>query len=291
MEFGINLFGGDPAQWPALVKRADELGYDVVWMSYHLITPLEWQSRYPHHESGRPGPYNPQTPFVDPWVAFGHFAAITERIKFGTGVYILPLVNPFVTARAVASAQLYSGGRLLFGIGSGWMAEEFQAVGENYSNRAARMDEILDILQELWSGQPVGHDGKFYQFEPVLFTPKPSTRIPIIFGGEAEPALRRAALRGDGWRSIGPYDRTLATIRRLKVLREEAGRGHIPFQIWGSAPGDPTLENLRRCQEDGISHVTVALWPFDVPMTLQEKLASLTRYAEETMIRAKSELS
>lgn len=289
MEFAINLFGGDPAQWPALVKRADELGYDSVWMPYHLITPMEWQSRYPHHESGRPGPYNPHTPFVDPWVAFGHFAAITKRIKFGTGVYILPLVNPFVTARAAASAHLFSGGRLLLGVGSGWMAEEFGVVGEEYANRAARMEEILDILPLLWSGQPVSYDGEFYSFEPVLFTPAPSTPIPIIFGGEAEPALRRAAQRGDGWRSIGPYDRTLATIQRLRELREEAGRTHLPFQIWAGCPGEPTLENLAQCHQDGIDNVSVNIWPPDTTTTLDEKLASLERFAEGAMIRARSE--
>ena len=198
MDISITIFGGNPAHLAPMVRRADELGYDTVWIGDHLVTPLAYAHNYPHDKSGKPG-YTEETPIMDPFVSIGYLAAMTKRIKFGTGVYILPLRHPFVTARSVVSAHYYAGGRLIFGIGTGWMEEEFKSAGEQFAHRGKRMDEILDILELLWSGKPVEHHGKFYDFPTVQFTPAPASRIPLVFGGKTDVALRRTAQRGDGW--------------------------------------------------------------------------------------------
>ncbi len=277
----MSLFGDPPNEWLRIVKRADELGYHAVWLSDHLITPMEYRSRYPYHESGRAS-YSPDTPLMDPWVAISHLAAVTTRIKLGTGVYILPLRNPFVTARAVATAHYLSGGRVLFGVGSGWMAEEFEAVGEDFSNRGRRMDEILDILTLLWSGKSVDHRGKFWRFQPVRFSPAPTSGIPIIMGGESERALGRAAYRGDGWYGLSGLERSLEIVRRLARLRDEAGRGDLPFQIWIRCLDEPTVDNVRRHQDAGITRLAISLWPRQA-ITVDQKLEALERFAEQVM--------
>src|SRR5438552_13802002 len=156
MPASLNLFGLPPAEYAPLVVRAEELGFEAIWLADHLITPLEYAATYPYDDSGRPS-YRPETPLADVWVTLGHLAALTKNIRLGTGVYILPLRNPFVTARAAMWAQSLSGGRLLFGVGTGWQREEFEVVGEQFDRRGARMDEILAIFEKLWSGGPVAH--------------------------------------------------------------------------------------------------------------------------------------
>lgn len=281
MQFSFNLFGGQAEHWAPLVKRADELGFDAVWVSDHLITPMDYSSRYPYDPSGK-APYSPDTPLLDPLLTIAHLAAVTERIKLGTGVYILPLRNPFVTARAVATAQYYSKGRVLFGVGAGWLGEEFEAVGENFDQRGKRMDEILEVLKTLWTGEPVSFKGEFFEFHEVQFSPTPDP-IPIIFGGDTKSALRRAARVGDGW--YGPnctMEETLATVKKLNELREEAGRADKPFQFWSRCYGKPTLDNVKRYQEAGLDSLTLSPWPREA-VTLDQRIEALERLAEDVV--------
>jgi probable F420-dependent oxidoreductase len=278
VHFSFNLFGGDPRDWPALVIRAEELGYSAVWVSDHLITPTSYDSRYPYDDSGK-APFAPDTALVDPWVAIGHLAAVTSRIQLATGVYILPLRNAFVTARAVATCQYLSRGRVLFGIGTGWMAEEYAAIGEEFDNRGERMDEILEVLSVLWKGEPVEFNGKYHSFGPVLFSPRPEPAVPLIFGGVTGPALRRAARHGAGW--YGPntdLEETLAVVNKLKGMLKRAGRNSDDFQFWSRCFGRPTLENVTRYREAGIDRLTISAWPREA-ITLDQKLEAMEQLA------------
>lgn len=279
MKFAITLFAGNPEHWPAIVQRADALGFHSVWLADHLITPMQWSSEYPYREGG-PG-YGPDAPIMDTWVTIGHLAGVTKRIMLGSGVFVLPMRNPIATARAVATAQYFSKGRILFGIGTGWLAEEFEAVGEDFKTRGKRTDEIVEILTRLWSGEEVSHSGTFYRFNPVKFSPKPSPHIPLIFGGTTDAALRRTALHGDGWFAPSrPLDEIMAAIRKLEGLRRNAGRDKLPFQTWVRCYSDPTIENIKQHEAEGVRNLTV---PIVLGETLQQKLDALEKFAHDVM--------
>jgi probable F420-dependent oxidoreductase len=233
VRLSLNMFGLPMHTYGPLAQAAERSGYDTVWLSDHLVTPVDWEAVYPNSPTGRPGNYGVATPLADVWSMLGYLAALTGRIRLATGVYILPLRNPFVTARAAATVQAVSGGRFLFGIGAGWMREEFDAVGEDFDSRGARMDEIVAILHQLWSGEPVSHRGEHYAFDTVQLTPGASPAPPIVVGGLTAPALRRAARIGDGW--FGPaatLDEAQHARATIAAERRRLGRDHLPFDHW-----------------------------------------------------------
>jgi probable F420-dependent oxidoreductase len=233
VRLSLNVFGLPLHSYAILAEAAERSGYDSLWLSDHLIAPVEWAPVYPYDSTGRPGAYGVNTPLTDVWVTLGLLAGATSRIRLATGVYILPMRNPFVTAKCAATVQGLSGGRFLFGVGSGWMREEFAAVGEDFDSRGARMDEIVAILRKLWSGEPVSHQGEHYNFEAVQMNPAAEPAPPIIVGGLTPPALRRAARIGDGW--FGPaatLEAAAAARETIEAERRRLGRDGLPFQYW-----------------------------------------------------------
>src|ERR1700754_4178075 len=229
MRFSMQLFGLAAEDYLPLVVRAEELGLECVWLAGHVVTPLDFEKKYPYAASGDPG-FRPETPLTDVAVTLGYLAARTTRIRLGTGVFVLPMRNPFHVARSWAALQNLSGGRAVFGVAAGWMREEFEAVGVDFAERGARTDEMLDVLALLWSGEPVEFHGRHIDFGPVHFAGAPTAPIPLVFGGHAVPALRRAAARGSGW--FGPnldLAGTLALTSRIDRLRAERGRADEPF--------------------------------------------------------------
>jgi len=233
MRLSLNLFGQPLDAYAPLAVAAERSGFEAVWLSDHLVTPVEWDPVYPYSSSGRPGSYDGATPLADVWSMLGYLACATSTVMLGTGVYILPLRNPFVTARAAATVQQLSGGRLLLGIGAGWLREEYAAVGESFDDRGARMDEIVGILRRLWTGEPVAHHGAAYRFDAVQLSPAPRPQPPIIVGGLTLPALRRAARIGDGWFAPAcSLDEAIAARDILDAERRAVQRDHLPFRIW-----------------------------------------------------------
>ncbi|HVA08352.1 MAG TPA: TIGR03619 family F420-dependent LLM class oxidoreductase, partial [Acidimicrobiales bacterium] len=197
MHLGISVFAIPPEWYSELGRRADELGFDSFWVAEHLVTPLEYDSRYPYSDRGVPN-YDIDAPLSDPLVALASVAAVTTRIGLGTGVYILPLRSAMITARACTTLQNISHGRFTLGIGTGWMREEFEAAGEDFGDRGARTDDIIVVLRKVWSGRPAEHASRFQTFGPLVLPPAPAAPIPILASGLARPTLRRAA-RLDGW--------------------------------------------------------------------------------------------
>lgn len=280
MRFSMQLFGLPAEEYLPLVERAEELGFDCVWLADHVVTPLEFEKNYPYAASGDPG-FRPETPLIDVAVTMGYLAARTSRIKLGTGVFVLPMRNPFHVARSFAALQNLSGGRLVFGVATGWMREEFEAVGENFTDRGSRADEMLDVIALLWTGEPVEFHGKHYDFGPVHFAGAPRTRVPLVFGGHADAALRRAARRGDGW--FGPnldLPATLALTRRIDELRAAEGRTG-EFHHYVRLVGDITPATVRRYGDAGYEHLVFS--PFNrLPRTatLTEKQAAMDSAVE-----------
>lgn len=276
MKFSIQLFGLQSEEYLPLVMRAEELGFECVWLADHVVTPLEFAKKYPYAESGDPG-YRPETPLTDVAVTLGYLAARTTRIRLGTGVFVLPLRNPFHVARSFAALQNLSGGRVVLGIATGWMAEEFRAIGVEFADRGARTDEMLDVLALLWSGEPVQFHGRYFDFDLLHFAGAPTVPIPLVFGGHAAPALRRAARRGSGW--FGPnidLDASLALTRRIDELRLRYGRDGEPFTHYVRLYGPATPAEVERYAAVGYEHLVLS--PFNrLPRTatLADRLGAL----------------
>lgn len=270
MGFAINLFTTPRDQLVPLVTRAEELGFEAVWLAEHLIRPGHLESTYPYSETNTGWPET--TPLRDPWVVFGHLAAVTERIQLASGVYVLPLRNPFVVARAVGTAHELSAGRVILGVGAGWCREEFEAVGEDFDGRGSRMDEMMTILRELWSGERVAHDGAWYRFGEVVYAPPPSPPVPLVVGGNSRPARRRAAYLGDGWYApaILELDQLTAARDEIDEMRAEAGRADLPFTYHVRMRGDLDAANAQRYRSAGFHHVAIGtnqLWRGDFELS------------------------
>jgi len=196
MRFCQSLMFADPAQWVELARHAEEVGFDQVALSDHVFYPESMTSVYPYTPDGTPL-FPPDTAWPDVWVMVGAMASVTSRITFTTNVYVLPLRNPFVVAKAVGTAAFLTGDRVSLGIGAGWMKEEFDQLEQPFARRGKRMDEQVEVLRKLWQGGLVEHHGEFYDFDKLQMAPVPSKPVPIIVGGHSEIALRRAAQRGD----------------------------------------------------------------------------------------------
>lgn len=260
---GVPLFLLRPEQLAPVAVRAEALGFESVWVAEHLVFPLEIRSRYPYTPEGI-APVNPATPLLDPLLVLMQVGAVTRRIRLGTNVYILPLRHPLSVARMALTVDVLSGGRLSFGVGVGWMAEEFVAAGVDFASRGARAREYVRALRVLWTEPEPAFRGRYVSFGPVRFEPKPVQRPhpPILFGGETEAALRRAAALGDGWYGVG---HTPASARdqvvRLRAMLAAAGRSAAPFEVTVShGGGDLSPDDLGRYAEAGVDRVVALPW-------------------------------
>lgn len=257
MKFGLPLLGLSPRYYPEVARTAEACGFESVWMPEHLVLPAQIPPTYPYSESGYPF-ISGDTPMYDPWIVLATVAQATEKIRLATNIYVLPLRHPFVTARSVVTLDRVSNGRVTLGAGTGWLEDEFEALGEDFHNRGRRMDETIEIIRRLWTEDVIAHDGEFYSFKPMKFQPKPIQKptIPIEIGGHGPPALRRAGRTGDGWVEVGSKD--FATVKaRLEIVmraREEAGRSGR-FEVtshFGFSPSD-----IRQSEELGVTRLIV----------------------------------
>jgi probable F420-dependent oxidoreductase len=262
MKFGIGLgHFQEPEDLVDIVRKADELGYESAWMSDHVVFPKEILSTYPYAPDGKP-PYVDWR-CLDPFVTFGRLASATKNIRFGTFVYILPLRNVFITARAITTVDVLSGGRMMLGCGVGWLGEEFDLIEQDFHNRGKRANEIVQILKLLFTQDTPEFHGKYYSFGPVKFEPKPLQKpfLPIHFGGDTEPAMRRAARYGDGWMSGGNFDTpegATEKIHKVNGMRRQFGREDEPFEFTILSPGSVDSEQVERYRTAGADRLLVA---------------------------------
>jgi len=257
------------------VDAAESLGYESVWLPEHLVFPVV-MSRSPRPGEDHP-PVPPTTPVFDAFAYLAFIAARTARLRLGTHVYNIGLRHPFVSARAVATLDILSGGRLEFGVGASWLEQEWIAAGLEFSTRGRRIDEILEISKRLWTDETVEHHGEFFDFEAVAFEPKPLQRPwpPILVGGESGAALRRAARLADGWIGMGhTFDSAADQIARLHELRVVAGHADDPFQICLGGPVTSRAD-IGRWEDLGVTRLIVSPW-----RRSPEAVESLHRFAD-----------
>jgi len=207
--FGCSVPSRGPMASPenlrTLAQRAEDLGFDSVWVSDHIILPTEVDSFYPYAADGV-ATFTPDQPYYEPISTLNFLAGCTHRVRLGTHVLILPYRNPVLTAKMLATLDVLSNGRVILGAGVGWMEEEFQALGlDNFGQRGAVSNEYLRLFKELWTQTVPEFHGKHYDVSGAGFLPQPVQKPhpPIWIGGHTEPAIRRAAELGDGWMPIG----------------------------------------------------------------------------------------
>src|SRR5579859_1294516 len=256
MRYGVSLFPLRATQIVEVAVAAEELGYDSVWLGEHVIAPQAIASAYPYHPGtdGEPA-FHAKLPFYDPYAALGFVAAKTQRLLLAISVSIVPLHDPHHLARSVATMVLFSEGRFLFGIGAGWLKEEFDLLGREWSDRGRRLEESLEVMVRLWNDSDPEFHGCFYDLPPAGLEPKPLTRPhpPFIFGGMSLAALRRTAQLGDGWLGVGlEMAETVAIADQLRKLRSDHGRGDEPLELTVSMSGLPNDGDVRRLEEAGI---------------------------------------
>lgn len=235
-----------------LARLAEEAGIESLWAVEHVVVPAGYQSRYPYSPDGKM-PGRDEIAIADPlaWLSFA--AAVTQRIRLATGILILPQRNPVVLAKECATLDVLSGGRLLLGIGIGWLEEEFRALGVPFDDRAERSDEYTAVLRALWEQDEPTFDGRFISFERALSYPKPERSIPIVIGGHSDAAARRAGRIGDGFFPWMPDPEKLAGL--LSVMRETAKEcGRDPDAIEVTA-GAMDLETMRALADLGVHRI------------------------------------
>jgi probable F420-dependent oxidoreductase len=289
MRFGVHLPnigpGADRRGLLEVARQAEQLGYDCVWTSDHIVVPQGIESRYPYNDSGD-FPVAPGTGWIEAISALTFVAAVTERVRLGTSVLVLPYRNPVHTAKQLACLDVLSGGRLVLGAGAGWMREEFEALEMPFDKPGARCDEQIALMRTLWTEDRPSFEGRFYRYPGADFAPRPAQKPcpPILIGGHHEIALKRAGRLGDGWHAAFLEPGELGShYQRVRQYATEAGRN--PDDVILSArvrPGltpeasaaqrEAEVERLRAFGQAGASEVMVDCLgnPPDVMLRLHE---------------------
>jgi probable F420-dependent oxidoreductase len=256
VKFWQSLIFCEPEQLLAIAQTADGLGYAGVVLPDHVALPEEAASSYPYSEYR----LDPRAPFLDPWPAIAAMAAVTTRLRFATYVYILPMRDPFSVAKSLATTSILSQGRVVLGLGVGWLAEEIELLGHPFAGRGARSDEMIEIMRKLWRDGSVEYHGEHFDFARVHAQPMPDHPIPLYVGGHTEAAIRRAA-RCEGWMGLDfAVDEIPAVIQRIRRAREEVGTDASPFEIILSPRAEPSVELHRRLEEMGVTGVILPVW-------------------------------
>jgi len=285
MKFWQSVAFTAPDQLVEIARGAEAAGFEGVLLSEHLFVPDAYAARYPYSASGTPD-FDAQTPFPDPWVTMTAMAAATSRLRFATMVYILPLHHPLEVAKAVGTASILSGGRVVLGAGAGWMREEFEVLGVDFASRGKRFDECIEILRSVWRGGMTEHHGEIFDFDRLQQSPAPPEPIPIYIGGASKAALRRAARLGDGWLGAGNTpEQAEAILADLRRLREDAGRRAEPFDAIVPLVTPPEPDTLRRLADLGATGSVS--YPFIYTAgpraTLEQKLDVMREFGERVI--------
>lgn len=255
MEYGYFGFNHGALHEPDDIERvvvtADQLGYESIWTGEHVVL-------VDPHEA--PSPVPPETNFVDTVASLAFAAAKTERIKLGSGIILLPQRNPVVLAKELAGVDVLSKGRLLFGVGVGYVPREFETIGIPYEERGARTTEHIEVIRELWTSEKPSFDGRFTRFSGIQSRPRPvqDPHPPILVGGMSPPALRRAVAQGDGW--YGFFQDLEATAAAIKGLEDAAksterreSLGRLSISI--TPPGPVDADTAKRYEDLGVDRL------------------------------------
>lgn len=263
---------GDPA---VVAKRAEELGFESYWLPEHVVMPQGSADVYPGKKADEPPPdYLFRMP--DPLLALTRASATTREIRLGTGVALVPERNAILAAKEIATLDHYSGGRFVYGIGAGWNEPECTLMGGDFPRRWAQTKEAVHVMKKLWTGEYVGHEGKYYNFPPSICLPRPVQRPhpPVLLGSIGSPNVyRRVAEWGDGWLPL-VFDAKEITEGRAEITRnaERIGRNPKELEICAfAAPGMfRSREGIKALAEAGADNAVILLDPADQAAVLAQ---------------------
>lgn len=284
MRFSLQVGLCDPSHYLPMAKAAEEAGFDGLAIPDSICYPQEASSKYPYNKDGS-REFLESVPFVESLIAVSAMAAVTERIRFSTFVYKLAVRQAAVVAKQVQGIQVLSGNRFDFGIGISPWEEDFAVCGVAWEKRGKRFDEQIAILRGLESGEFFGHEGEMLQMPANKMCPAPTEPTPLLIGGHAEPALKRAARLGDGWMCAGAdMEQLQAYLARIQQLREEYGTQDKPFRIFTTGQDAFTKAGIEQLEAIGVTDVVIGfrnVYEMEPDKSLEEKIGMLQWYAGE----------
>lgn len=302
----VGVYAGNEMPWPnpesllGISTKAEELGFHSVWLADHIVLPVGYQSPYPYTDS--PTMAEESETFYEPLITLAYLASATKSIRLGTSVLVAPLRNPVHIGKQVATLDRLSGGRVILGVGVGWLREEFEAVGStNFQHRGQSLDESIGIWRALWTQDVASFEGTIYRLPKVRSAPKPIQPFgpPIWIGGNGTQAIKRAACLADGWHPISVSAAELADgVALIKEEARRAGRPASDIEIWPRlevgvgiypetrqragiyAPADKVLTALNAYRDAGATGIVMDPAPFD---SFTGRMANLERFAIEVL--------
>ena len=284
MKFSYQVGMCEPDHYLPLARAAEEAGFHGLTIPDSICYPQEASARYPYNKDGS-REFLESVPFVESLIAVAAMAAVTQQIELATFVYKLAVRQAPVVAKQVQGIQVLSGNRFVFGVGISPWEEDFAVCGVPWDKRGQRLDEQIDILRGLESGDFFAYRGEVHDMPANKMCPAPSQPTPILIGGHAEPALRRAARVGDGWMCAGADLAQLqAYITRIRQLREEYGTADRPFRVYTTGQDAFTPDGIARLEEIGVTDVVIGfrnVYEMEPDKPLEEKIAMLQWYAGE----------
>lgn len=276
-----------PDETVQLAQAAEAAGFAGLLLSDHVFVPVERRSKYPYSASGDPD-FPSGASFPDAFMTMAVLAQHTTRLRFATNVYILPLRHPVEVTKFLGSAAVYSKNRAILGVGAGWMQDEFDVLGRPFEKRGERIDEQVEVIRKLLSGQVVEHSGAHFTFPRMEMQPAPTRPVPIWMGGQNAAALRRAGQIADGWSGSGQrYADAKIVLETIARIRREAGRSSLPFDAIVPFLDPPTRDERARLIELGMTGTVSYPFPYTIgrDAKLAQKLDYLRRYGDEVIAK------
>ncbi|MGD9794425.1 MAG: LLM class F420-dependent oxidoreductase [Acidimicrobiia bacterium] len=234
--FANGARGAEPEHAAVLARDAERLGFESLWAVQHVVMPIGHASSYPYSDSGTV-PGGTAVAIPDPLVWLAWAGALTSSITLATGVLVLPQQHPLVVAKQVATLDRLTGGRVVLGLGAGWLREEFDALGAEFDGRGSRMDEAIEAMRRAWMPGPAEFHGEQISFGPVDVEPKPIRSVPIVIGGHSPAAARRAGRLADGFFPLACQgDRLVELVTAVRRAALDAGRDPAAIEVTVDAP-------------------------------------------------------
>jgi len=275
----------------ALAVASDDLGYSGIYLSDHLFNPRDLASRYTYSKAPDGAPFwEKETSWPDPMCLISSLSSVTTNLLFTTGVYIAPIRDLITVAKSVGTAAVLSNNRVRLGVGVGWCKEEFDLTGQDFHNRGKRLNDMIPALHALWSGGWVEYHGSHYDVPECQMNPSPTLPIPIIGGGDSDPAIHRAATLCDGWVNTGAAtpDEAFDQAARIRDALKRADRADEPFALYLAVRAYPDLDLYRRLEDAGVTDLLCAPWMAvqakdgDTPESLREaRIVACEQFAED----------
>ncbi len=279
MKIGVSTtISSDSEDVAAMAQKAEEVGFDSFWLPEHAIIPVHTDSRYGGTSDGSiPAS---MSDMGDPFIGLARASATTSKIMLGTAVCLVPEHNPLVQAKQIAALDFHSGGRFIFGVGTGWLREETEIMGGDFDHRWTQTREAIEVMKALWTEDEAEYHGRYYDFPALKVYPKPAQKPhpPVFLGGSAKNVFKRVVAYADGWMPVrATPDQIMAGRASLDELADAAGRDPKNIQILIYGPAD--LDEIRRMEDAGANLAAVRI-PTAAP---GEALPAIEQLAEELL--------